>query len=108
MTIQVIVNAKYADCIESYLGVIPHFFQDDKPYESLEDLKTQVAEAYGFPLYEITGGYVDQFTGVYYYPDDEPLDAVAVIHAQNGSAIVYAYDMVCLVFDGQQFMTRMD
>lgn len=65
---------------------------------------------YQFGLHEMTGGVIDQTTGIYQYPEDTPLKPIVELRNQFGEACyIYDYGIVGIVkADGTTFVCRMD
>ena len=71
-------------------------------------LKDALAEQYGMPLYEISGGTLDA-NGVYRYPGDKPLKPLIRIDRGDETFYQYDYAIVAILSPGSDaYITRMD
>lgn len=96
------VNPEY---LVPMLGLLPQFLAESDP---ADDAREAFDKAYGFGLYEMTGGNVDKNSGIFTYPEDP--DMYPIAECIRGDEIIYFYEsaIVAIVSKTSTFVTRMD
>lgn len=88
-------------------GLIPMWVADWIRSPTQKTLKEYLDDVYGFGLYEMTGGRIDD-NGAYHYPDDPTLYPLIQIETDEGTFFMYEYSIVAIPTVNGYFITRMD
>jgi len=89
-------------------GLIPMWVREWSASPTQRTLKEYLSDAYGFGLYEMTGGQIDPETGIYSYPEDPELKPLMSIDTDEGVLYIYEYAIVAIPTVHGYFITRMD
>ena len=105
-----VLNPKeaYQGITVEHLGLIPSILREASEQIDIHSKETfldAVEEAYGFPMYEMKGGTVENST--YKYPQDDDLEPIATYFCDGIEIHQYPYGIMAFMFS-EPYITRMD
>jgi hypothetical protein len=97
-------NMNPADLVQS-LGLLPGWVEEAMRGDV--NVQDYLDDAYGFGLYEMTGGAVES-DGTYTFPGDPDLAPIALMEDGVTQVYFYPHAIIAILHNGTTFVTRMD